>query len=151
MMTPESFKSARLSLKLTQADAARLLGYGSKTRIAEIEAGRRAPGAAVVLLLRAYLAGYRPTDWPARPPVTGQPTGADASPTTGPAAMVALPVSEAAMRKVADAMRRGIRKPGEIARATGLGLLTVQDAMAAIAALPRPAPVIKPSPKRRTR
>lgn len=33
--------------------------------ISEIESGTRQPGARVVRLMRAYLAGYRPDDWPA--------------------------------------------------------------------------------------
>lgn len=37
-------------------------------------------------------------------------------------------------------MRRGISKPGEIARATRLGLLTLQAAMKRLAALPWSAP-----------
>jgi len=63
-MTPATFKQARQSLGLTQSQIAPLLGYGDKTRISELERGTREPGAAVVLLLRAYLAGYRPDDWP---------------------------------------------------------------------------------------
>jgi transcriptional regulator with XRE-family HTH domain len=64
-MTPEAFKEARLTLRLNQSQAAVLLGYGNAVRISEIEAGRRNPSASVVRLLRAYLAGYRPDDWPA--------------------------------------------------------------------------------------
>ena len=67
-MTPEQFKQARQSLGLTQAQAASLLGYGCATRISEIENGQRNAGAAVVQLLRAYLAGYRPDNWPAQLP-----------------------------------------------------------------------------------
>ena len=63
-MTPAQFKQARKSLGLGPVQAARLLGYGSRSRISEIENGRRNPGDAVVLLMRAYLAGYRPDDWP---------------------------------------------------------------------------------------
>ena len=63
-MTPTEFKQARQSLGLTQTQAAPLLGYGSATRISEIENGQRNAGAAVVQLLRAYLDGYRPNDWP---------------------------------------------------------------------------------------
>ena len=64
-MTPTEFREARQSLGLDQSQAAELLGYGAKTRISEIERGARAPGASVVRLLRAYLDGYRPADWPA--------------------------------------------------------------------------------------
>ena len=67
-MTPEQFKQARQSLGLTQAQAAPMLGYGSANRISEIENGQRNAGAAVVQLLRAYLAGYRPDDWPLQRP-----------------------------------------------------------------------------------
>ena len=63
-MTPAQFKQARQSLGLDPVQAARLLGYGSRSRISEIENGRRNPSEAVVMLLRAYLAGYRPDDWP---------------------------------------------------------------------------------------
>jgi len=65
-MTPAEFRDARRSLGLTQRQAAEVLGYGAQTRIAEIEAGRRNPGESVILLLRAYLAGYRPSDWPGK-------------------------------------------------------------------------------------
>jgi len=63
-MTPEAFKQARQSLGLSQSEAARVLGYGDKARVSEIESGKRNPGDAVVRLLRAYLAGYRSDDWP---------------------------------------------------------------------------------------
>ena len=62
-MTPVEFEQARQSLGLDAVQAARMLGYGSRTRISEIEHGTRNPGAAVVRLMRAYLAGYRPDDW----------------------------------------------------------------------------------------
>ena len=63
-MTPTDIKEARQSLGLTQSQIAPLLGYADKTRISELERGVREPGSAVVLLLRAYLAGYRPDGWP---------------------------------------------------------------------------------------
>ena len=63
-MTPEQFRSARLSLGLSSEQAAQMLGYGSRSRISEIENGARNPGAAVVALMRAYLNGYRPDNWP---------------------------------------------------------------------------------------
>jgi hypothetical protein len=92
-----------------------MLGHSSKSRIAELEAGTRKPGAAVIRLLRAYLAGYRPPDWPsadATPPITHLPTSAEV------------------LEKVGSAIRNGARKPGDIARRSGLGLLTVQEALA---------------------
>lgn len=61
---PIDITTARRSLGLTQSQLAPLLGYGDKTRISELERGTREPGAAVVLLLAAYLDGYRPADWP---------------------------------------------------------------------------------------
>ena len=63
-MTPADFSTYRKALGLSQSQAAEVLGYGSNTRISEIEAGRRSPSDAVVKLLRAYLDGYRPRDWP---------------------------------------------------------------------------------------
>jgi len=63
-MTPAEFKAMRQNLGLTPAQAATLLGYGSATRISEIENGHRNASAAVVLLLRAYIAGYQPSNWP---------------------------------------------------------------------------------------
>ena len=64
LMTPEQIKQARHTLGLTGEQSARLLGYGGKARISEIEAGARNPSAAVLRLLQAYLDGYRPADWP---------------------------------------------------------------------------------------
>jgi transcriptional regulator with XRE-family HTH domain len=63
-MGPEDVLRARLKLGLTQAQLAPLLGYGDAARVSELERGIRAPGAAVARLLRAYLEGYRPPDWP---------------------------------------------------------------------------------------
>jgi transcriptional regulator with XRE-family HTH domain len=63
-MTPVEFRAARKSLGLTQEQCARLLGYGSKVRISEIENGKRGASDAVLLLLGAFLSGYRPPDWP---------------------------------------------------------------------------------------
>ena len=63
-MTPADIRQARQSLGMSQSQLAALLGYGDKTRISELETGTRQPGAAVLLLLAAYLAGYRPAAWP---------------------------------------------------------------------------------------
>lgn len=63
-MTPAEIKQARQSLGLSQIDAARLLGYGSQSRISEIESGQRNASESVLRLLAAYVAGYRPDDWP---------------------------------------------------------------------------------------
>jgi transcriptional regulator with XRE-family HTH domain len=59
-MTPAEVKQARSDLGLTQAEMAKWLGYPIASRVSELERGTRKPGAAVVLLLRAYLDGYRP-------------------------------------------------------------------------------------------
>lgn len=63
-MTPTEFKQARQSLGLSPEEAATLLGYGNRSRVYEIEGGSRRPSKAVLLLLEAYLAGYRPEGWP---------------------------------------------------------------------------------------
>ena len=62
-MTPADFAAARKRLGLTQAQLAAVMGYGNKARISEIERGERLPPLAK-RLLRAYLDGYRPDDWP---------------------------------------------------------------------------------------
>lgn len=67
-MTGPEFRAARQALGLSQAETARLLGYGDTARVSEIERSVRQPGESVVRLMRAYLDGYRPADWaPARP------------------------------------------------------------------------------------
>ena len=63
-MTPAEIRQARVKLCLTPAEIAPLLGYGAASRIYEIESGARNPSAAALRLLRAYLDGYRPSDWP---------------------------------------------------------------------------------------
>lgn len=67
-MKPSEIKEARKQLGLTQTEAARLLGYGSRTRVSEIESGSSRPSASVIRLLRAYLDGYRPQDWNSKTP-----------------------------------------------------------------------------------
>ena len=63
-MTPAEIRAARKALGLTQQQAAEVLDYGEKSRISDIETGRKPPGPRFVLLLQAYLAGYRPDCWP---------------------------------------------------------------------------------------
>lgn len=118
-MTPAEIRAARHNLGLTQADFARLLGYSGKSRIAELEAGTRKPGGAVIRLIVAYAAGYRPPDW----------TKAEALSPEGPAPLTKLPVRPETVKLVRAALERGARRPGDIARVTGLGLLTVQEAL----------------------
>jgi len=62
---PEEIRQARKELGLSGEQMAEMLGYGPvRQRVSAIEAGRVVPHDAVVRLLRAYLAGYRPPDWP---------------------------------------------------------------------------------------
>lgn len=63
-MTPVAFREARRKLGLNQAQTATLLGYGASTRVSEVERGERTPDDCKLRLLRAYLDGYRPDDWP---------------------------------------------------------------------------------------
>ena len=62
-MTGPEFRAARLSFGLTAAQAAPLFGLGDPARIYNIEAGESVPGWHA-RLMRAYLDGYRPDDWP---------------------------------------------------------------------------------------
>jgi transcriptional regulator with XRE-family HTH domain len=71
-MTPAEILRARLTLGLTQAELAPLLGYSDVARVSELERGVRQPGTAVLRLLCAYLDGYMPTDWPVRQQNTEQ-------------------------------------------------------------------------------
>jgi transcriptional regulator with XRE-family HTH domain len=50
-MKPNEIKKIRKSAGMTQSQLAEYLGYGSQTRISEIEHGNRKPGAAVIKLL----------------------------------------------------------------------------------------------------
>lgn len=61
---PDDIKQARQTLGLTQAQMAEALGYSSQVRVAEIENGTRSADAGKIKLLRAYLSGYSPDDWP---------------------------------------------------------------------------------------
>lgn len=65
---PDEIKAARHALGLTVADMARMLETDTKTmRCLEAHTGAnmyRPPAPRMVRLLEAYLAGYRPADWP---------------------------------------------------------------------------------------
>lgn len=63
-MTPQEIASAINTLGLSQSQAAAVLGYGAPSRVSEITTGKKVPSKSVVRLLRAYLDGYRPDDWP---------------------------------------------------------------------------------------
>jgi DNA-binding transcriptional regulator YiaG len=59
-MTPAELKKARSDLGLTADQLAKMLGYDRLGTIYDHEAGRKKPSGAAVLLLQAYLDGYRP-------------------------------------------------------------------------------------------
>lgn len=61
---PDDFTAARNALGLTQEQMADALGYSNRVRVTEIENGNSRPDAGKLKLLRAYLSGYRPDDWP---------------------------------------------------------------------------------------
>lgn len=67
-MTPDELRKARETLGLTPAEAARVLETDVSTvrrmeRDPSLKTAREAP-ARVARLYRAYLAGFRPEDWP---------------------------------------------------------------------------------------
>jgi DNA-binding XRE family transcriptional regulator len=78
-MTPEQIREARRVLGLSARQLAPLLGYDRLPSVYDIEAGRERPSRAVVLLLRAYLAGYRPPEWPDPPRRPPQAEGKNAA------------------------------------------------------------------------
>jgi transcriptional regulator with XRE-family HTH domain len=57
-------RAARGKLGLTQGQLAAVMGVRGPT-ISEWETGKRSPSDTSTRLLRAYLDGYRPIDWPA--------------------------------------------------------------------------------------
>jgi DNA-binding transcriptional regulator YiaG len=68
-MSPEEIIEARRKLGLTLAEMATMLGYEGKEGLRPALAHRLETGARRVRephrrLLEAYLAGYRPKDWP---------------------------------------------------------------------------------------
>lgn len=69
-MTPEEIKKARKSLGLSQAEMGRMLDIHDTSTYRKYEAStaatqHRVPAARMVRLIRAYLDGFRPEDWPA--------------------------------------------------------------------------------------
>jgi DNA-binding transcriptional regulator YiaG len=66
-LTPAEIRAAREALGLSQPQLAAMLRYSVKgnaaARVSEVERGKPMD-AARVELLRAYLSGYRPQDWP---------------------------------------------------------------------------------------
>lgn len=66
-MTPTEFREARHKLGLTLSQMARMLGYTGAhdmQQIRRMESGERNIREAQARLVRAYLSGYRPNDWP---------------------------------------------------------------------------------------
>lgn len=68
-LSPEQIRDARLALKLTQAQLGALLDTDGQT-IRRMEGDPshstfRKPAVRMVRLIEAYLAGYRPADFPA--------------------------------------------------------------------------------------
>ena len=70
-MRPDEFRTIRLTMGLTQAQLADLLGYAHTATVAAFETdpaakSNRTIPPLLVRLMRAYEAGYRPKDWPGR-------------------------------------------------------------------------------------
>ena len=66
-MTPDQLARARKRLGLTLEQMATMLGYegvNAKSQAQHMENGRRPIMPAQQRLIEAYLAGYRPKDWP---------------------------------------------------------------------------------------
>jgi DNA-binding transcriptional regulator YiaG len=63
-MTPEEIRKARRELGLSQSEMAAVMGLRGAPSVSEWERGIRIPSGHAVRLIRAYLDGYRPADWP---------------------------------------------------------------------------------------
>jgi len=65
-MTPAEFRDIRIKLGLTQPELAVLLGFNHASTVGALESAKS--GKVITLqverLMRAYEAGYRPSDWP---------------------------------------------------------------------------------------
>ena len=66
-MTPAEIRNAREALALTQGQLAAVMGLRGQSAVSEWERGLKNPDGRSVRLLRAYLDGYRPADWPVKP------------------------------------------------------------------------------------
>lgn len=68
-MTPVDIKSARQALGLSQAELAAMLDTDASTvrrmEMSPDHKSHRPPAPRMVRLIAAYIAGYRPPDWPA--------------------------------------------------------------------------------------
>ena len=70
-MTPKEIKEARRRLGLTTSQMAAMLDISDAQTIRRMEQSEtastfRTPAPRMVRLIRAYLDGYRPADWPIR-------------------------------------------------------------------------------------
>lgn len=69
-MSAEEFKSARLNLGFTQHTWGLLIGYNDRkylrNHINQIESGVKPVRKVQALLIKAYINGYRPNDWPSK-------------------------------------------------------------------------------------
>lgn len=63
-MKPEEIREARKKLGLTQTEFAKVLGLQTHSGITNLEAGRSHITGTAVLLIEAYLSGYRNSTWP---------------------------------------------------------------------------------------
>lgn len=66
-MTPDELREARLTLGLNLEQMANMLGYEgaqARSQMHAMEAGRKPIRPAQRRLVEAYLAGWRPDDWP---------------------------------------------------------------------------------------
>ena len=66
-MSPDEIRQARQSLGLSLSQMAAMLGYEgeyARSQVYRIETGERPLRPCQRRLIRAYLAGYRPDDWP---------------------------------------------------------------------------------------
>ncbi len=68
-MTPEQINQARLDLGLSVAEFGAMLDIKSERAMAKhmtdpLRSSSKPPSARMIRLIRAYLAGYRPDDWP---------------------------------------------------------------------------------------
>lgn len=67
-MTGDELRAAREALGLTQHQLAVLLGFAdqphTKNNVSKLERGEKTLDAARTRLVRAYVSGYRPDDWP---------------------------------------------------------------------------------------
>ena len=62
-MTPDQLKAARTALALTQGQLAVVIGRTIRN-VQQWEGGERLIDPSAARLIAAYLAGYRPNDWP---------------------------------------------------------------------------------------